>query len=678
VAAGVIGLLLAASLAATPEATELDAIHVTGRAPRAAGAESVTQREGDAVDRIAPTHPNELLQRFPGAWISRGSGQEQLTAIRSPVLTGPGACGAFLWLEDGIPIRPAGFCNVNQLFELDTVQVDALELLRGPGSAVHGSNALHGAIHVRTPRPGDRPGSRVAFDAGPHAYARLRASHESATDTQAWRLEFGGTGGDSFRDDEGVDQQSLRAALQWLDAPGAPLLRLSAVNLNQETAGFVTGENAYRDARRFDNENPEAFRDARAFRLTGEWRFEFDAGRSFLLRPYARRDDMRFLQHFILGKPLEENGSHSAGLQAALQGERLDFGIDAERAEGYVLEVQEQPLTEGSALQQAIRPAGRHYDYRARSSNLAAFVQWRQPLGQQWRLEGGARIESLAYDYDNRMASGNLREDGTPCAMGGCLFNRPDDRRDRFTDWNAQFGMVRDDVAGGEAYGRLARAFRFPQASELYRLQRGQDVADLDSERLDGIELGWRRRSASHFVEVSTYHYDKRRVILRDAQGFNISDGRTTHRGLELDWRWTPTSDWRFELNAAYSIQRYAFDRALGGGETIVRDNEIDTAPRWLGGARLAHQHAGLGEFELEWVHQGGYFLDAANTQTYPGHDLLHLRWQRSLSPQWTVSARLMNLADRRYAERADLGFGQFRYFPGAGRSLFLGLAWQP
>jgi outer membrane receptor protein involved in Fe transport len=675
-----LSLLLAAGLAAasdSPTPTELDAIHVTGRAPRAAGVESVTQRDGESVARIAPTHPNELLQRFPGAWISRGSGQEQLTAIRSPVLTGPGACGAFLWLEDGIPIRPAGFCNVNQLFELDTVQVDALELLRGPGSAVHGSNALHGAINVRTPLPGEHPGTRVAFDAGAHTYARIRAAQEVNAAAQAWRLEFGGVGGDSFRDAEGVDQQSLRAAVKWLDVPGTPLLRLSAVNLNQETAGFVSGENAYRDARRRSNENPEAFRDARAFRLNAEWHFEFDGERRLLLRPYARRDDMRFLQHFLLGKPLEENGSHSLGLQAALQGERLNLGVDAEWAEGYVLEDQATSLTEGSALQQAIRPAGRHFDYRAHSSNLAAFVQWRQPLNKRWRLESGARIESLAYDYDNRMAAGNLREDGTPCTMGGCLFNRPADRHDRFGDWNAQIGLVRESDAYGEIFGRLARAFRFPQAAELYRLQRGQDVADLDSERLDGIELGWRQRTATQSLELAAYHYDKRRVILRDAQGFNISDGHTTHRGIELDWRWTFAPTWRLEANAAYSIQRYAFDRALGGGETIVRGNEVDSAPRWLGGARLAHEHAQLGEFELEWVHLGGYYLDAANTQRYPGHHLLHLRWQRSLSPHWSVSARLLNLADQRYAERADLGFGQFRYFPGAGRSLFLGLAWQ-
>jgi hypothetical protein len=84
-----------------------------------------------------------------------------------------------------------------------------------------------------------------------------------------------------------------------------------------------------------------------------------------------------------------------------------------------------------------------------------------------------------------------------------------------------------------------------------------------------------------------------------------------------------------------------------------------------------------LGTVELEWVHQGGYFLDAANSERYDGHDLLHLRWSKPLSRGLTVSARLMKLTVRRYAERADLAFGQFRYFPGAGRELFVALGWQ-
>jgi outer membrane receptor protein involved in Fe transport len=32
---------------------------------------------------------------------------------------------------------------------------------------------------------------------------------------------------------------------------------------------------------------------------------------------------------------------------------------------------------------------------------------------------------------------------------------------------------------------------------------------------------------------------------------------------------------------------------------------------------------------------------------------------------------RVRNLLDERYAERADFAFGNYRYFPGAGRSVY-------
>ena len=71
-------------------------------------------------DEPAATHPNELFDAVPGTWISRGSGQEHLTAIRSPVLTGAGACGAFLLLEDDG--TPAQCLRGHYIFKIPALQ----------------------------------------------------------------------------------------------------------------------------------------------------------------------------------------------------------------------------------------------------------------------------------------------------------------------------------------------------------------------------------------------------------------------------------------------------------------------------------------------------------------------------------------------------------------------------
>jgi iron complex outermembrane recepter protein len=677
-------ILVSIALLLAPHAGEVPAEsgpatldRVTVRVERAAPA-SIATLDRAAIETIAATHPSELMQRLPGTWISRGSGQEQLTAIRSPVLTGTGACGAFLWSENGVPIRPAGFCNINNLFELNTDQAAGVEVLRGPGTALHGSNALHGVINVLTPAPLDSPRAQLSAEVGAHDYYRLQGAWTALQDDRGGYLGFSGTDSGSFRVDEGYRQHKLHLAHETVMADAHWHSWLSLGDLQQDTAGFISGHDAYKDpALRRSNQNPEAFRDARSLRAASRYSRTLDNGWSWQSIPYLRRDRQEFLQHFTPGQPREQGGSRSLGVLNLINRSddngRLALGADLEWAEGDTREVQANPLTTGSAQQQAIRPAGVHYDYRARSDSIALFADYAWRLHERGEIDLGLRVERLHFRYDNRALDGNGRDDGSACGFGGCLFNRPADRRDRF-DQIAPKLAYRYRFDGAEAWLRLARGFRFPQASELYRLQRGQNVADLDSERFDMIELGARGNISVLWIEAAVYAAQKRNFIFRDANGFNESDGRTRHHGVELALGSNPQSPWSFNVNAAYAIQRYAFDRALSAGEAIVSGNEIDTAPRLLAGARLLRDADRYGRFELELVHQGGYYLDAGNVARYPGHTLAHLRWSRALSDHWQINTRLMNLADTRYAERGDYAFGEYRYFPGDGRVWFVGI----
>ncbi len=67
---------------------------------------NVERLNSDTISRTGHQHIHELLAQVSGVWLGRASGQEHLTAIRSPILTGAGSCGSFLFLEDSIPIDP--------------------------------------------------------------------------------------------------------------------------------------------------------------------------------------------------------------------------------------------------------------------------------------------------------------------------------------------------------------------------------------------------------------------------------------------------------------------------------------------------------------------------------------------------------------------------------------------
>jgi outer membrane receptor protein involved in Fe transport len=458
---------------------------------------------------------------------------------------------------------------------------------------------------------------------------------------------------------------------------------LAATNLNQETAGFIQGLDAYRnEAIAHSNPNPEAYRDAYAVRLTGEYERPLGDAR-LSVRPYLRHSRMDFLQHFLIGKPLEENGQDSAGVIASVQtvvfaNTKLLAGLDLEFADGFLKETQAGPATDGAPAANAIRPAGKHYDYDVQSKVAAVYTQVEQPFAQRWHATAGARLEYVDYDYDNKMLDGNTRDDGTRCGVAGCLFNRPADRSDDFTNVTAKLGLAYDVNYDHTIYMSVARGSRAPDTSELYRLQRQQPVAELDSERLDSVELGARASFASLRYALAIFKMNKDNVIFRDSNGFNVSDGRSKHEGVEYELNWQPLDTLSLALAGTYAKHTYDFNHSVEGGETIVAGRDIDTAPRHINTARLNWQFLPAANAELEWQSVGRYFADAANANEYPGHDLLNLRLGWNVGESWSTTLRLDNLTDRDYADRADFAFGNYRYFPGRGRALFVEVRYRP
>ena len=678
--------LLALLFAAPAPAAPLETVVVTGSReaqPASELAASIRVVGSEELELVRAVHISEALARVPGAWISRGNGQEHLTAIRSPVFTGPGSCGAFYLAQDGLRLRPAGVCNVNELSEVDSEQAARIEVLRGPGNAVHGGNAQHGVINVISAPPPEARDAGLTLTGGPNDYVRALGSYGDSGRHGDWRLSLNATHDGGYKHHSGYDLQKLdyRHDAEWSGVRLQSLLSLG--RLDQQTAGFVIGEDAYEDsARQKENPNPEAFRDNETARWYG--RFTLDAGPGVLsVTPFYRYQDMRFLQHFLLGEPLEENGFKSTGWQSewrvALDDSlELMTGLDGEWTTSFLQETQRDPVPGNTVL-----PAGRHYDYEVEGMNGAVFAQlaW-TPLAAT-RVDAGLRLEHQRYDYDNRMLAGATREDGTPCGRAGapvpCRYSRPADREDDFTEPAFNLGVVQDIGGGQELVLNYAHGFRPPQTAELYRLQAGQSVADIDSEQVDSIEAGWRGARETLGWQLAAYYMEKRNVIFQDAERRNVDDARSNHRGLEysLDWRFAEA--WALAADGTYAWHRYDGNAPLQGlpPGAGIDGNDMDTAPRAMASVRLRWTPRERITAELEWQHMGRYYLEPTESFDYEGHELLHLRFSQQLTRHFSWAARVTNLTDEQYADRADYAFGDYRYFIGEPRSLFVDIGWQ-
>ena len=217
-------------------------------------------------------------------------------------------------------------------------------------------------------------------------------------------------------------------------------------------------------------------------------------------------------------------------------------------------------------------------------------------------------------------------------------------------------------------YVNYSRGERAPQASDLYRLQDQQGIAEADTETLDSLEAGARGAVLGGRLsfDVAAYYAEKDNFFFRDSDGLNVTDGSTRHQGIEANASWAVNEAFTISGTTSLAEHTYTFDRIVSAGdEVIVSGNEVDTAPNWLADLSLSWQATDALQASLSAEYIGEYYTNPANTETYPGHTLTNARLEYAFSEDLEAFLIIRNLFDLNYADRADFAFGADRYFPG-------------
>lgn len=661
------------------DSAEEEVITVTGTRSERLATDVVGNQasvSGSEIEFISPTHINEALLGVAGANISRNNGQESLISLRSPVFTGAGACGAFLTAQDGVPLRAAGFCNVNELFEGFSEQAGRIEVVRGPGSVLYGSNAMHGIINIVSKGVGDASSS-ASMEAGSWGYLKFNASGAFKDGNNGFRVTGSVIKDGGYIEESGFDQQKGQLRHEYDNGKLEISSNVMFTNLDQETAGYLVGVDLYKDpVAAKTNANPEAYRKAKSFRYWSTISTDISDNVRLQISPYARSMDMEFLMHFLPGQPLEENEQRSLGFQNAFyinEGSNFEVivGVDGEIGKGELKQTQAEPIT-FSAFLGATIPAGKQYDYEVDTRRIAGFVRGEFDVTDQLSLLGGVRAEHMKYDYNNRMNSGRVDENGDTCGFGGCRYTRPEDREDSFNDVSFEAGLLYKIDENNSFFTRYSRGFRAPQSTELYRLQTSQLVADIDSVKLDSIEAGIRGINDTYSYEISAFYMKKDNVIFQDNR-VNVDNGKSKHVGVEGMFEYRFPID--VSIRASGSLAKHQYDFDYMSGDINWNGLDIDTAPRDFGSVQLNWAPADKVKAGLEWIWMGSYFMEPTNTYQYEGHNYFNLRIEAEAMENVDIFMRVMNITNVRYAERADyapFGVGE-RYFVGRPRGFYGG-----
>lgn len=662
-----------------------------------------------AIRFAAPSHPQQILGQVPGVALSATNGEGHTTAIRQPFSTSP----LYLFLEDGIPVRPTGFFNHNALYEVNIPQAGGVEVIRGPGSALYGSDAIGGVVNILTARPGMDPAVLLSSEGGSFGWLRLLGSLQSGvTRFGSMRLDLNMTHSDGWRRQTGYDR--LGGNFRWdyaFDSDTSLKTVISHARIDQRTgANSTLGIVDY-----FKNPRTNlfsiAFREVEALRISSA--FEKKMGDGLLaITPYFRRNRMDLSGSYNLPNDprFERTENDSYGILAKWRQDFPNFykarfvgGLDLEGSPGSRAEdewiIAARNATPVGTLRnyRGYQQGAKIYDYDVTFRSASPYLHGEISPNERLRVTAGIRYDLLGFSMDNRLSGGAIRS-GT---MGSVYWGQSGSVEKRFSRLVPKVGFTYEINEKNSVYTSYNQAYRIPSESQLFRGGRATSAVAAQARSTAALglepilatqyEIGARGRLSHLDYSLAFYQLNKTDDLVnwRDSAtnvSTNVNAGETRSRGAEAGLgielgRWV-------RIDTALSFARHSYvdwiNRTGAASYVAYSGNEMPQAPRFIGNTRISFSPLEPLKAQLEWIRIGSYYLQDSNLPTtagadsgvskYEGHHLFNFRMSYDVCQSCTIFARILNLADKRYADSASVTSNTAVYAPGSPRAFFAGI----
>ncbi len=456
------------------------------------------------IARARTTNVLDLLRTVPGLDVVQSGGPGGVTSL---FLRGTSSTQTLV-LVDGVPLNSPYFGGTD-LSAVSTANVERIEVVRGPFSALYGSEAIGGVIQIFTRKSADAGLAGKASFAMGNADAReglgeLRFLEGDVSGTFAFRRTL--SSGDQFN--EFFSGTSLSGALTAQIGEGA-------------SAGVVVRRETGRTGVPTDGATPTPQRSTTGDTTTLEVPLSFSLSKNLLLEASVRyvRDTPSYADPDS-SFSWSSTDARRAGGRAALTGtwgaHRLAAGVDFERTQV------SNESNFGVALDGAT------------ARTFAVFAE------DRIALDGERLVATAGVRWDDHSAFGSAVSPRVTAA------------------WRVLPSLKLRAAAGS--------AFRAPSLGELYYPYSGNP--DLQPERSTSWELGAEQTLAPGVVaEVTAFWNDIRDLIQYDAQTFtNQNVGHARTRGVETAVR-TAVGERAF-LRASYT---YLDAEDLDAREPLLR-----------------------------------------------------------------------------------------------------------
>ncbi len=131
---------------------------------------AISKISAQTLNDAKPTLLSEVINKVSGVAMLNLNNEQHGMSIRQPM----GTSNYYLYMEDGIPMRPMGVFNHNALIEMNIFAISSIEVIKGPASSLYGPEAVGGAINFITQKPTAVLTAKIGVQGDNFGYKRVQ------------------------------------------------------------------------------------------------------------------------------------------------------------------------------------------------------------------------------------------------------------------------------------------------------------------------------------------------------------------------------------------------------------------------------------------------------------------------------------------------------------------------
>jgi len=678
----IINLSLIASVLMADSVVEISPISVTATGVDEKVIEqplSIATKDEKEIQLDQVIFQRDLLNSLSGVRIEQtGSVIGHMTSIRMPMSTGP----YYLFMQDGIPVQSSGFFNHNGLAYTTFQSASSVEVLKGAGTALYGSDAVAAVINVKSAKkPSKEQEVSVKGMLGGYGYGSTTVEVSDTIDeSSAYRANASYMHSDGWREHTKTDrvEANIRYDQTINDENDVKILFNFSKTEAEQADSFNDYENIKNGSTAASDdpnyyialEKTEVKQKFDYAKISAEFNNYSVDDLEITFTPYVRYNRNRYVATWEKNLPSNDNELYTLGFLQRNTYEKnwgkIVFGFDTEYTKSSLKYNQDFDLTT-TGWGASTFTKGSLYDYDVDYLAIAPYIHVDYMITNKLKLSPGLRYDYNRYDYKNNLAQNSQDSSGT--------YYRPQNRVDSYDHLSPKLALSFMPQKDLNLYVRYANGFRIPQATRLYSVKVGYENIDLKAESSNTYEIGIKKSfSQKSFLELAAYYMTIEDIILRDSATGGYRNGSSSiHKGVEATLKSEISKEFESSLSYSYSMHNYKNDATLG-------NNEISGAPNHQANARLFYIPTYLHGLKImaEWQYVGEYWMDDAHTiDKYQGYSIGNLKADYEYSKSLRIFTKLTNITDEKYAVNARYAYGREDYTPADPRTLFAGLEYR-